>query len=94
MKTTGIIRRIDDLGRIVIPLEIRRTMGISEGSPLELFLDEESGGITFVPYHSNVSSRIKGIAANLNAMGQTPEYWEIATELKAIADRLDKLDNE
>ena len=94
MKTTGIIRRLDDLGRIVIPQEIRRTMGISEGSPLEIFFDEESNGITFVPYHSEVSSRIKGIAANLNAMGQTPEHWKIATELKEIAERLEKLDNE
>lgn len=38
MKETGIVRRIDDLGRIVIPKEIRRTMRISEGDPLELFL--------------------------------------------------------
>lgn len=39
MKATGIVRRIDDLGRIVIPKEIRRTMRIREGDPLELFLD-------------------------------------------------------
>ena len=39
MKSTGIVRRIDDLGRIVIPKEIRRTMRIREGDPLELFLD-------------------------------------------------------
>lgn len=38
MKATGIVRRIDDLGRIVIPKEIRRTMRIREGDPLELFL--------------------------------------------------------
>lgn len=94
MKTTGIVRRIDDLGRIVIPLEIRRTMGISEGSPLEVFFDEESNGIIFIPYHSGISNKIKGIAANLNAMGQTPEHREIAKDLKKIADRLEKLDNE
>lgn len=39
MKATGIIRRIDDLGRIVIPKELRRTMGIKEGDPLELFTE-------------------------------------------------------
>ena len=39
MKATGIVRRIDDLGRIVIPKEIRLTMRIREGDPLELFLD-------------------------------------------------------
>lgn len=37
MKATGIVRRIDDLGRIVIPKEIRRTMHIREGDPLEIF---------------------------------------------------------
>lgn len=39
MKATGIVRRIDDLGRIVIPKEIRRTMKIAEGTPLEIFTD-------------------------------------------------------
>lgn len=43
MKATGIIRRIDDLGRIVIPKEIRRTMRIREGDPFEIFLDEQCG---------------------------------------------------
>lgn len=42
MKATGIIRRIDDLGRIVIPKEIRRTMRITEGTPLEIFTDTDS----------------------------------------------------
>lgn len=37
MKTTGIIRRVDDLGRVVIPKEIRRMMRIKEGDPLEIF---------------------------------------------------------
>ena len=41
MKATGIVRRIDDLGRVVIPKEIRRTMRIREGDPLELFLDRD-----------------------------------------------------
>lgn len=39
MKATGIVRRIDDLGRVVIPKEIRRTMGVNEGDPLEIFVD-------------------------------------------------------
>lgn len=41
MKATGIVRRIDDLGRVVIPKEIRRTMRIREGDPLEIFTDRE-----------------------------------------------------
>ena len=39
MKATGIVRRIDDLGRVVIPKEIRRTMRIKEGDPIEIFVD-------------------------------------------------------
>ena len=41
MKATGIVRRIDDLGRIVIPKEIRRTLRIREADPLEIFTDRE-----------------------------------------------------
>ena len=41
MKATGIVRRIDDLGRIVIPKEIRRTLRIRETDPLEIFTDKE-----------------------------------------------------
>ena len=41
MRATGIVRRIDDLGRVVIPKEIRRTLRIREGDPLEIFTDRE-----------------------------------------------------
>ncbi|MDU2064805.1 MAG: stage V sporulation protein T [Sporomusaceae bacterium] len=41
MKATGIVRRIDDLGRVVIPKEIRRTLRIREGDPLEIYVDRE-----------------------------------------------------
>lgn len=46
MKATGIVRRIDDLGRVVIPKEIRRTMRIREGDPLEIFT-EKDGEVIF-----------------------------------------------
>lgn len=39
MKATGIVRRVDDLGRIVIPKEIRRSFGIEESTPMEYFID-------------------------------------------------------
>ena len=42
MKTTGIVRRIDDLGRIVIPKEIRKNLRISDGESIEIFIEEES----------------------------------------------------
>lgn len=45
MKATGIVRRIDELGRVVIPKEIRRTLRIREGDPLEIFVDRDGGVI-------------------------------------------------
>lgn len=49
MKATGIVRRIDDLGRVVIPKEIRRTLRIREGDPLEIYT-EKDGGVIFRKY--------------------------------------------
>ena len=49
MRATGIVRRIDDLGRVVIPKEIRRTMRIREGDPLEIFT-ERDGEVIFKKY--------------------------------------------
>lgn len=49
MKATGIVRRIDDLGRVVIPKEIRRTMRIREGDPLEIYTDA-NGEVIFKKY--------------------------------------------
>lgn len=50
MRATGIVRRIDDLGRVVIPREIRKTLKIKEGDPLEIFTTKE-GGVVFKKYH-------------------------------------------
>lgn len=52
MKATGIVRRIDELGRIVIPKEIRRTLRIREGEPLEIFTDRE--GMIILKKYSHV----------------------------------------
>ncbi|MCW2277533.1 AbrB/MazE/SpoVT family DNA-binding domain-containing protein [Heliophilum fasciatum] len=41
MKSTGIVRKVDELGRVVIPIELRRTMGIDEKDPLEIYVDAE-----------------------------------------------------
>lgn len=48
MKATGIVRRVDDLGRIVIPKEIRRTLRIKDGDPLEIFVQD--GGVFYKKY--------------------------------------------
>lgn len=59
MKATGIVRRIDDLGRVVIPKGLRRTLHIEEGDPLEIFTDDE-GGVTFKKYVAD-TDRINAI---------------------------------
>ena len=91
MRATGIVRRIDDLGRVVIPKEIRRSMGVKEGDPVEMFIDTESGGLVLVAYHSEASDKIRAIAENLNTVGATPEHWAIAKELEKIAKKLEKI---
>ena len=42
MKSTGIVRKIDDLGRIVLPKELRRTLGIDDKDPLEIFIEDNT----------------------------------------------------
>ena len=56
MKATGIIRRVDDLGRIVIPKEIRRNLGIHEGDPLEIFVHED--GLCFKKYTTDKLEKV------------------------------------
>jgi AbrB family looped-hinge helix DNA binding protein len=52
MKATGIIRRVDDIGRVVIPKEIRRSLKIEEGDPLEIYT-ERDGSIILKPYYKS-----------------------------------------
>ena len=91
MKATGIVRRLDDLGRIVIPKEIRRSWGVREGDALELYI-EENGGLVIMPYHSEASSKLRAVAENISTMGATPECWAIADEIRAIAKKLENLE--
>lgn len=78
MKATGIVRRIDDLGRVVIPKEIRRTLRIREGDPLEIFTDRE-GGIILKKYSpiGDLSDFSKGYAESLQ---QTVGHIVIITD--------------
>lgn len=73
MKATGIVRRIDDLGRVVIPKEIRRTMRIREGDPLEIYTDND-GEVIFKKY--SPIGELSGFAAQyaevLNKTGGYP----------------------
>ena len=61
MRATGIIRRIDDLGRVVIPKEVRRQLRIREGDPLELFIENNS--VVFQKYSPMIISQSADNAA-------------------------------
>lgn len=60
---TGIIRRVDDLGRVVIPKEIRGRLGIKEGVPLEISL--ENGSVCFTPYCVDARTKIATIIEDI-----------------------------
>lgn len=79
MKATGIVRRIDDLGRIVIPKEIRRTMRIREGDPMEIFTSRE--GEILLKKYSPVGELGEFASAMAEAIAQT------LGELVCITDR-------
>lgn len=64
MKATGIVRRVDDLGRIVIPKEVRRTLGINEGDPLEIFVDKD-GCLIYRKYLPTLESDIQTLCDKL-----------------------------
>ena len=90
MKATGIIRRIDDLGRVVIPKEIRRTASIREGDPLEIFLQD--GAVVFRKY--NPTYRDDLTATLQNAAYYDDNYEEdraTAEQLRKIAKEIDAL---
>ena len=72
MKATGIVRRIDDLGRVVIPKEIRRSLRIREGDPLEIYTDND-GSVTFRKYsYLDALNECKPIAQTINKVTGVP----------------------
>lgn len=79
MKATGIVRRIDDLGRVVVPKEIRRTLRIREGDPLEIFTDRE--GEIILKKYSPIGEMSLFAKQYAEAMAQTTGF------VVAIADR-------
>lgn len=82
MKATGIVRRIDDLGRIVIPKEIRRTLRIRETDPLEIFTDKE-GEIILKNIHPSESWGLlpKSMRSRLRRQQGIPSAFRTATRL-------------
>lgn len=79
MKATGIVRRIDDLGRVVIPKEIRRTLRIREGDPLEIYTDRE--GEVILKKYSMIGNLNAFAMEYADSLAQTTGY------IVAISDR-------
>ena len=82
MKATGIVRRIDELGRVVIPKEIRRTLKIREGSPLEIYTKED-GSVVFKKYSAmgEMASSADVFAKSISASFGT---WCAVSDLEKI----------
>jgi len=89
MKATGIVRRVDDLGRIVIPREIRKAMNIREGDPLEIFTDPDEKTVCFKPYLPYTEPwRLLEDAAE--TMRDSEDFHEFAAEVYALARKIRK----
>ncbi len=104
MKATGIVRRIDELGRVVIPKEIRRTLRIKEGDPLEIFTDRDElmlkkySPIATLERFSGATARsLHDLSGKLAAITDTDEvlfaYGEGKRELdgKHLSEEMDKI---
>jgi AbrB family looped-hinge helix DNA binding protein len=87
MRATGIVRRVDDLGRVVIPKEIRRSMGIREGEPMEIYLEQDA--IMFRRYAYKLTAEVARVAElveqNCNANADTMDrLGELFNEIDNI----------
>lgn len=78
MKATGIVRRIDDLGRIVVPKEIRRTLRIREGDPLEIFTDRE--GEVILKKYSPIGELGQFASEYAESLAQTTGHLVLITD--------------
>lgn len=89
MRATGIVRRIDDLGRVVIPKEIRRALCIREGDPLEISTD--ANGVYFKKYNPNGDIKNQ-IGAILDEYGNEipADVKKLLEVAKSLADKADK----
>lgn len=64
MKATGIVRKLDNLGRVVLPIELRRTLNIKKNEPVEIFVDNEN--IVLKKYLPNLACKVTGEVSEEN----------------------------
>lgn len=91
MKATGIIRRIDDLGRVVIPKEIRRNANIKEGDALEIFVDDFNGNpmICFVKYQADENKMNNFLNEIINTLDNLGAY-DLSTEAAELKVKISR----
>ena len=82
MKATGVVRRIDDLGRVVIPKEIRKTLRIKEGDPLEIFTDRE--GQVILKKYSPIGELSEFAAGYAETLSKTTGHIACITDKDTI----------
>ena len=85
MKATGIVRRIDDLGRVVIPKEVRQQLGIREGDPLELYMSDDGKELVLKKY--DTTAPIRSIVNQLADMTSDQDIFKDLEEDTAVALR-------
>lgn len=82
MKATGVVRRIDDLGRIVIPKEIRKTLRIKEGTPLEIFTEKE--GDIILKKYSPIGELQNFSTEYVECLSKVTNYISIVTDKDSV----------
>ena len=91
MKATGVVRRIDDLGRVVIPKEIRRVHRIKEGDPLEIFTD--SDGEIILKKYSPIGELSEFATSYAETISKTTGHITCITDKDSVIAALRKLPN-
>ena len=91
---TSIVRRVDDLGRVVIPLEIRRKLNIYEGSPLEISVD--SNKVIFQKYQSSLATEMRDLSDRIEETfnGTEVDSGDILAALNIAIRQLEKAEEE
>lgn len=88
MKALGIVRRIDDLGRVIIPKEIRRNLGIREGDPLEIFLHEDC--VCFKKYNINKLEKVSDAFKELANFAEDEGDFCMRTKVSELQEEVEE----
>ena len=95
MKALGIVRRIDDLGRVVIPKEIRRSLKIREGDALEIYLDNDVVCFKKIEMEKNFIEDIRKMSEDISELlyswDNREELTEISQSFETILEQLNKI---